>query len=224
MKIKDINKLNRPRERMILNGPEALSNEELLAIIINVGNKEKSSIELASEIINKASNIKELFNLSYNELIKINGIKESKACNILASFELCKRAMSYKENNAVFETSNKLFEYLYPLMAILKDEALYVLFLNSHLRLIRCINYGVGEGMSVNFPKQKVLKDALRLNSCYVVLSHNHPSGNPLPSEADIDITTDLYNSLKIIGIRLIDHIVVGNNNYYSFSDEGILI
>lgn len=223
MKMKELVIDSRPRERLISNGVESLSNEELLAIIINTGSKDKSALDLSREIINSNINIKNLFNLSYEELIKINGIKASKASSILAAFELSKRALSYNRKSECFENSKSLYEYLYPLLSMETHEALYVLYLDSKLQLIRGVMYSVGSVSSLNVPKQRLLTDGVRLGARFVVLSHNHPSGDSLPSKADIDITEDIKRSFELLGVHLIEHIIIGSDEYYSFSDEGIL-
>lgn len=223
MKIKEIYQDNRPRERLILNGPESLSDEELLAIIINTGIKGKSSIELSREIINSSENIRNLFDMTYNELVSINGIKDSKACSILASFELCKRAMSYKSIKQVFDTAEKISDYLKPKMLLEKNEVLYIMFLDSKLQLIRCIKYSIGNVGETILPQQRILKDALKYSTRFLVMSHNHPSGDPNPSLEDVDATERLRNALSLIGIVLLDHIVIGDNDYFSFNDEHLI-
>lgn len=223
MKIKELYLDNRPRERLILNGPESLSDEELLAIIINTGMKGKSSIELASEIINKSENIRNLFDMTYNELTKINGIKASKACSILASFELCKRAMSYTSKREIYDNSKKIIEYLKPKMILEKFEVLYVMLLNSRLQLIRCIKYSVGSVGETSIPKQKILKDALKYGARFLIMSHNHPSGDSSPSCDDVDATDSIKAALGMIGVLLLDHIIIGDNEEFSFNDEHLL-
>lgn len=223
LKIKDICQENRPREKMIINGPENMSNEELLAIILSTGTKDKSALELALEIINGAGNIKRLFNMSLSDLMRINGIKEAKACSILASLELSKRAMSYKESNEIFDKASKFISYLRPLMIMDRTEVIYVLLLDSKLHLIKSLRFSFGSSWESYIPKRKIIAEAIKFNTRFMVLSHNHPSGDPLPSKSDIDITYNLMRQLEIVGIKLLDHLIIASDNCYSFLDEGLL-
>lgn len=223
MKIKELNESSRPREKMIKNGITSLSNEELLAILLRCGNKNKSAIELSYEIIKKAGNIKNLFKLEYHELTKISGIKESKASIILASIELAKRAMSFQEDKILYNKPENVYSLIRPLVAFEKTEVFYALYLNSECRLIKYEKISSGNFRSVNMPKQKIYQDALKLSVCSVIISHNHPSGNPEPSDEDIEATIELKEGLEILGIMLLDHIIVADNKFYSFSNVGIL-
>lgn len=223
MKIKEINISSRPREKMKRNGISTLSNEELLAILLRCGNKNKSAIELSYEILAKAGNIKNLFKLDYHELTKISGIKDSKASIILASIELAKRAMSYQEECIMYNNPKNVFSLIRPLVAFEKTEVFYALYLNSECRLIKYEKISTGNFLNVNMPRQKIYQDALKMSVCSVIISHNHPSGNPEPSDEDIEATIELKEGLEMLGIMLLDHIIIAGNKFYSFSDVGIL-
>lgn len=223
MKIKELDINQRPRERMIRYGENTLSDEELLAILLSTGTKEKSALELSQDIIKEASSIKALFSMSYYELMNIKGIKMAKACNIIAAFELCKRAMSYHDIKYQFKSSKDLYNYLYPLYALEASEALYTIFLDSHLHMIRCVNYAKGEASTVNFPLKRIVHDAIYFSASYVALSHNHPSGDTTPSKSDIESTIRLTDALKVVDIILIDHIILGESKYLSMTDEKII-
>lgn len=223
MKMMEIIKENRPREKLILNGAQYLTNEELLAILIKCGNKDKNAIELSQEIINSAGNLKVLFNMSYDELMKISGIKEAKASAIIAAFELSKRAISYSPKDAIYDNAEKIFDFLNPLLSIEEREVLYVMFLDSKLHLIRNVKYSYGSTSELIVPKQKILADALKYSSKYIIMAHNHPSGDVLPSRADIDITLSMQEAFNMLEMKLIDHIIISNNSFYSFDDEKII-
>lgn len=221
MLIKDIKKENRPIERMLREGPERLSNEELLAIIINTGSKKKSSLDISYDIINSVNNLSDLLNLSLKELQKFEGIKETKSCRIEASFELTRRLLYHKNSKhpiiSVFDSGN----ICYPKIAHYKIEVLFVLFLDSKCNLIRYKIYD-GDIYQVIIPQNEVIKDALLYNARGIILSHNHPSGDPRPSKSDYDSTNIFEQKLQMFDLLLFDHIIVGDNSFYSISEGKI--
>lgn len=224
MKIKEINKLSRPREKLIKNGASNLSNEELLAILLRCGNKDKSAIELAYEILDKAGNIRNLFLMNFNELSKINGIKEAKASIIMASIELSKRAISYKGDNTIYDDPKYIYELIKPLVCFEKTEVFYVIYLDSLCKIIKYEKLSVGNFGAVNIPKQKIYQDAILNSARAVIISHNHPSGDPTPSDNDIEATLEIKDGLELVGINLIDHIIIGDNKFYSFSSKHLIL
>ncbi len=223
MKIKDISKDNRPREKLLNNGVELLSNEELLAILLGSGVKGKSAIELAYKIISDAGNIKELYNKDIKELLKVSGLGPAKASVITASLELTKRALSYSENLEEYDTSKKVFNLLSPLMSLERIEVLYVLLLDNKCRLIKYKKISIGEKTRCLFPIETILHLAIKFECSNIIIAHNHPSGEVMPSDDDIDSTERLFNALNLINVSLIDHLIIGNNKYYSFNDMHIL-
>lgn len=219
MLIKEIKKENRPIEKMLKFGPESLTNEELLAILINTGTKNKSSLDISYDIINSVSSLPDILNMSLDELQKFEGIKETKACRIEASFELTRRLLSQKGTKIQIITSLDSAKICYPRLAHLKQEKLLVLFLDSKCNLISTKIYD-GEVGSISLPQNLILKEALLNNARGIVLAHNHPSGDPTPSRADYESTTMLDNALKLLNLILFDHIVIGDNSYYSIVDD----
>ncbi|MGM9971688.1 MAG: DNA repair protein RadC [Anaeroplasmataceae bacterium] len=223
MKIKELSLDNRPREKMLKNGAISLSNEELLAILLGSGKKGSSAIELAYTIINDVGNLKALFSLDLNELLKINGIGLAKASIILASLELSKRALCSSFDKEVYDTPEKAFALLNPLLSLENIEVLYVLFLDNRCNLIKYKKMSIGQRNKCLFPIDSILNLAIRLEASNIIIAHNHPSGDNNPSPSDLEATKKLYEALEIININLIDHLIIGNNSYYSFSNMHIL-
>lgn len=223
MKIKDLSIDNRPREKLIKNGVESLSNEELLAILLRNGDKENSAIDLAYKILNKASNVKELFNMNYYDLTNIKGIGEAKACLIISAFELARRGLSYTKSDKVFDKAKDVFDLLNPLFGNSNSECLYVLYLDNKCHLIKYQLEASGSTNKCMFPIQKILYNTIKFQSSNIIISHNHPSGDLYPSKNDILSTETLKDSLELIGINLLDHIIIGNNSYYSFNEMHII-
>ena len=223
LKIKEISENNRPREKLKKKGAEYLSDEELIAILLRCGNKEYSALELAYIILNKAGNLKRLFQMNYKELIKISGIKDSKASTILASIELAKRALSYSNEGVIYDKPEYVFDLIKPLIGLEKTEVFYAIYLDSCCHLIEYKKLSIGNFRSVSIPKQKIYQDALRLSVTSVVICHNHPSGDPTPSNNDIAATLEIKDALELIGVILLDHIIIANNSYYSFNEKNKL-
>src|ERR1035437_669350 len=216
---------DRPREKLFTKGATALSDSELLAILISTGSKSKSAVELAKEVLQLGkNNLNELGKLSVNDLIKIPGIGEAKAITIAAALELGRRrqatASLVKTN---IKSSNDIAEYL---KATLKDyayEVFAVVFLNraNKINHFKIISQGGITG-TVADPRV-ILKTALEQDATSIVLCHNHPSGNLKPSRQDEDLTLKIKEAAKYFDIRVMDHIIVSEDGYYSFADEGIL-
>lgn len=216
---------DRPREKLLTKGAAVLSDSELLAILINIGNKEKSAVELAKEVLQLGkNNLNELGKLSVNDLMAIKGIGEAKAITLAAALELGRRrqatASLVKTN---IRSSNDIAEYL---KATLKDyayEIFAVVFLNKANKInhFEIISRGGITG-TVADPRI-ILKKALENEATSIVLCHNHPSGNVKPSRADEELTLKIKEAAKYFDIKVMDHIIVSEDGYYSFADEGIL-
>jgi len=222
VKIKDLPINDRPIERLISSGASNLTNEELIAIIIKTGTKDKSAKELANIILSKINSINDINNLRINNLLEIKGIGLKKAATILASIELGVRINNYNEpiNNTIFNSANKIYEYYKNILKNEKQEYFYVLYLDSKLKIID--NKMLFKGTldySLVHPRE-VFKEAYLLSANYIICVHNHPSGNVIPSNDDFNITNNLKKIGELLGIILIDHIIVGNNNYYSFKEN----
>lgn len=216
---------DRPREKMARHGAEVLSNAELLAIIINNGNKEKSAVELAKDILKLGSdNLDELGKLSIKDFQKIKGIGIAKAIAITAALELGRRRSGGNVLQRTKVSSSK--EIANYLRSILKDkinEVFVVLFLNraNKIKNFQIISKGGITG-TVADPRI-ILKQALDEGATSLVLSHNHPSGNLQPSRADQELTNKIKQAASYFDIRILDHIIVSDEGHYSFADEGLL-
>lgn len=222
MDINVINKEDRPRERLIRKGGEALSDVELLAIMLGSGSKELGVLDLANKLLNDYG-LDKLLNMSYAELSKIKGIKEGKACRLMACFELAKRASLIKKENVNFKCGKDIFKYVYPEFKYLKKECFMVLYLDTKLRLIASYKKMDGIAFEVEIPVRKIITDAVSLDTYGIILIHNHPTGDPKPSQADIDSTNNISELLNVVKIVLLDHIIIGDNNYYSMLENGVI-
>ena len=216
---------DRPREKLLLKGASVLSDSELLAILISTGNKTKSAVDLAKEVLQLGkNNLNELGKLSVDDLVKINGIGEAKAITLAPALELGRRRQASSSLSKYnIKSSNDIAEYL---KATLKDyayEIFAVVFLNraNKINHFEIISKGGLTG-TVADPRI-ILKKALEKEATALVLCHNHPSGNLRPSKADEDLTNKIKEASKYFDIRVLDHIIVSEDGYFSFADEGIL-
>lgn len=223
--IKQWAKDDRPREKLLSKGATVLSNSELIAILINHGSKEKSAVELAQDVLRIGKdNLNELGKLSVKELTRIKGIGEAKAISIVAAMELGRRrqATAYREKTAI-ASSTDVANYLQALLKDYKHEVFAVLFLNRSNKInhFQIISEGGITG-TVADPRI-ILKKALEEDAVSIILCHNHPSGSLKPSKADEELTYKIKEAAKYFDIKVLDHLIVSDDGYYSFADEGIL-
>jgi DNA repair protein RadC len=219
MKIKDVLREERPRERLIKHGSEVLSSAELLAIILREGSKKENVIMLANRILAEY-NFDELSRLRVDDLKKIFGIGEAKACQIIACFELGRRANSFiPEKRKIINSANDIYKLFFS-MGRLKKENFKVIFLDSRKKIINDETIFVGSlNASVIHPRE-VFDLAIRNNAAAIILVHNHPSGDSNPSDEDLGITKQLISSGKILDIEVLDHVIIGNKNCYSLREK----
>ena len=225
MKIKDIPVIERPRERLLKYGKEFLSNEELLSIILKTGTKNISVKELSQILLKEIENINNLKNITINKLINIKGIGKVKAIELLAVIELGKRIYEKTSYEELLNCTsvNNIVNYFNYLFQDKKQEEFYVLYLNNKKQLIDKKRLFIGSiNISIVHPRE-VFKEAYLLSASYIICIHNHPSNDVTPSKADIDITRKIKEIGIIHSIPLIDHIIIGNNNYYSFFDNDLI-
>ena len=223
--IKQWAKDDQPREKLLHNGPAALSNSELIAILINHGTKKRTAVELAQDVLRMGKdNLNELGKLSVKELMKIKGIGEAKAISIVAAMELGRRrqATANREKQVV-TSSGDVATYLQTLLRDYKHEVFAVLFLNRSNKInhFQIISEGGITG-TVADPRI-ILKKALEEDAVSIILCHNHPSGSLKPSKADEELTFKIKEAAKYFDIKVLDHLIVSDDGYYSFADEGIL-
>lgn len=224
LKVKEIPKNERPYERLINNGKEFLSTDELLAILIKSGYKDSSSKIIATRIISQLKSISELKKIKYEDLIKIKGIGQAKACNILAAIELGNRinVQNTKEEKTIIKNSLDVFEMFKGTFDDKEQEYFYCLYLDNRkkvkkkkLLFIGTINY------SVVHPRE-IFKEAYMVGAVSIIIIHNHPTGNVNPSVQDIETTKKIVQVGKLLGITVDDHVIIGQNNYYSFFENGM--
>lgn len=226
MKIKDWPESDRPREKFYQSGSYVLSDAELLAIIIGKGVRNKTALDLAREIINRVGNLKKLSHKSVSELerFEIDGLGKAKIVSILAALEMGRRSLSTKsESPAKFKNPQDIYEYYAPLIAGLKLELFKVAAVDGRNILIKdtTISKGILDA-SIVHPRE-VFKFALNENASALFLIHNHPSGILKPSEDDLKITERLRSAGELMGIRIIDHVIIAEHGYYSFSQHNLL-
>lgn len=219
-KIKELPLEERPRERLKQVGIKNLSDKELLSIILKTGRKGKNVNELSIELLKKID-MKDLQNVTLKELVSINGIGEVKAMELLAAIELGKRIW-LKENNKLekLENAEKIWKDSKYLFAGLKQEYFYCYYFNNKQELIKRKKLFIGTINSATTHTREVFKEAYLLSASFIVCLHNHPSNDVEPSKADILFTKALMKTGEIQGIPVIDHIIVGDNKYYSFYEN----
>ena len=218
MRIKDISKENRPRERFLKNGMGVLSNAELLAIILKVGSKKENVIDMSNRLLTKYK-MDKLSGLSLNELQEIDGIGPAKAMQIKALFEFNNRYnyLIKTKKLITIKKSEDVYNCFVDKLKDKKKEHFYVLFLDSKNKLISEDLISVGTLNSSIVHPREVFNNAIRENANSIILVHNHPSGNPQPSEEDKKITELLVKAGELLSIKVLDHVIIGKENWYSF-------
>jgi DNA repair protein RadC len=216
---------DRPREKLVANGINTLSNAELLAIIIGSGTRLDSAVELSKKVLHiVGNNLHELGKLDIQSLKKIPGIGPAKAMAIIACFELGRRRnTSGKRTERKICGSKDAFDLFHPLLGDIHHEEFWVLLLNRSNRVIDKVKISQGGISGTIIDTRIILKNAVDRLSSSIILCHNHPSGNLKPSDADIRITNKLKDSAQIMDLNLLDHIIIADNSYFSFADEGLL-
>jgi DNA repair protein RadC len=222
--IKNLSIEDRPREKLLSKGISALSTSELLAIIIGSGNKTLSAVELAKHILNTYNNnLNKIGKLTVSDLMQFNGIGEAKAISIITALELSKRRELENNEEQKITSSKNIFDIMNPLLTDLNYEEFWILYLNRSNKLIKKTKHSQGGISSTITDIRLVLKEALLIYSSSIILVHNHPSGNLVPSNADKEITKKIKEAAKLFDISILDHLIIGENSYYSFADEAIL-
>ncbi len=222
MKIKDLPKIERPREKLVAKGAENLKDSELLAILLRTGKTGKNVIEIASQILTKHSK-KRLLQMTYEDLLKIGGIDSAKATTLLAAFELSKRAMEVNDTNLpTISTPKDVVAQLTELRNN-KKEHFVVLYLNAKSQLVHKETISMGTLNANLVHPREVFEPALKHSAADIMVAHNHPSGDPKPSEDDLEVTKRLTEAGKMMGIEVLDHVIIATNSVFSFKDEKLL-
>lgn len=222
MKIKDLPKIERPREKLIAKGAENLKDSELLAILLRTGTTGKNVIEIASQILSKYSK-KKLLQMTYEDLSKISGIDSAKATTLLAAFELSKRALEVNDTNLPMINDAKDAAAQLSDMRDLKKEHFVVLYLNAKNQLVHKETISMGTLNANLVHPREVFEPALKYSAAQIVAAHNHPSGDPKPSEDDFELTKRLTEAGKMMGIEVMDHVIISKNSHFSFKEEKII-
>ena len=229
IKMKDIPKQDRPYEKCILKGPGILSDEELLAVILRTGSKHLSSLQLARKVLEltypKDDGLLGLCRLSLSDFQKLPGIGDVKGIQLQCIGELSKRISrrTATVRNTTFENPQSVVEYYMEEMRHLRQEHLYAMLLNTRQALIRDLLISKGTVNASLASPREIFIEALRYQAVGIILVHNHPSGDSTPSREDCLFTRKVYEAGSLVDIQLLDHIVIGDNNYCSFKKEGML-
>lgn len=224
--LKEIPKSERPRERLYQYGPSNLSNEELLSIILKSGNKKYSLKEIVLGLLSHIDNIKDLKKENVVSLMQIPGISQIKAIELVAVLELGKRVYAEISLEEVISctTPTNIIKYFNYLFQDKKQEEFYVIYLDNSKKFLAKKKLFIGTISSSLVHPREIFKEAYLLSASYLICLHNHPSGNCLPSKEDVDITRKIKEIGVIHSIFLIDHIIIGQNNYYSFYENNHII
>ncbi|GAA0448329.1 DNA repair protein RadC [Virgibacillus salarius] len=222
--IKNVPKDDRPRERLIKSGSSHLSNAEILAIILGSGTRQESVLALSNRLLMHFEGLKLLSDATIEELIAIRGIGTAKAVLILAAVELGKRMHIYRSDERhVIRSPEDGAEYVMEEMRGLNQEHFVTLFLNTKNQIIHKQTIFIGSlNASIVHPRE-VFREAVKRSAASIIVIHNHPSGDPTPSQEDIHVTRRLVECGKMIGIELIDHLVIGDRKYVSLKEKGYI-
>lgn len=223
MKLKELSLDERPREKLLSKGPDSLSNSELLAILLRTGTGRMNVIDLAREILKSAGGkLNEVASMSTERLCDIGGVGPTKAVTLAAAFELGRRCGSESiiDSRTAISSAKTVFRMMLPLLKGLDHEECWVLYLNRANYLIAKEKISSGGLDSTTLDCRTIARKALERKATGLIIVHNHPSGSALPGQADIQSTRQLSTALKTFDIPLLDHVIIAESSYYSFSDE----
>jgi DNA repair protein RadC len=221
--LRDVPTEERPRERMQTLGAEALSNAELLAILLRTGSRSESVLHLSERLLIEAEGLKNLLDMSLQEMTMLHGIGLAKAIQIKAALELGRRVASFaKESRYVIRSPKDAAHYLMEEMRLLKKEHFVCLFLNMKNQVIGKETIFIGSLNSSIVHPREIFRSAVKRSSASIICLHNHPSGDPTPSPEDIQVTKRLFEAGEIMGIELLDHVIIGDLDYVSLKERGL--
>jgi DNA repair protein RadC len=223
--IKNWNQDDRPREKLLTKGRTALSDSELIAILISSGSRQESAVDLSKRILAGANNnLNTLGKMGVQELMQFRGIGEAKAVAIAAALELGRRRSGEEGlKRRKINSSQSVFELLQPILGELPHEEFWIIYLNNSNKVLQTIQLSKGGITGTLVDVRLVFKNALQLGAVAVILGHNHPSGTLKPSNADKALTQKLKTAGESLDIKVLDHLIVTENSYFSFADENIL-
>lgn len=218
---------DRPREKLLLKGTHSLSESELIAILLRTGTKESTAVDAGMNLMRKVNNdLHALSKLSVKDILqlKVQGIGETKATTIVAAMELGRRRqLSQVKERDKITSSRDAFEILQPRLGDLKHEEFWIVLLNRANKVTAIERISEGGLTGTVADPRRIFNNALKAEATSIILSHNHPSGNIQPSSMDIELTKKLKKAGEVLDISVYDHLIIGENNYYSFADEGML-
>lgn len=218
-------KSERPRERLLEEGPESLSDAQLLAILLRVGRQDSSAVQVAMDLLHHLDGLQGISNRSLEELCAVPGIGPAKAAQIKAAIELGKRVLSTPLTTGTkIGSSQSVFQHYYPLLRDLRHEVFKVILLDAKHAVIRDLTVSEGSLTTSLVHPREVFNEAVRESAAAVIFLHNHPSGDPRPSAEDRTLTRRLHEAGNILGIQVLDHVIIGDDRYVSFADEGWLV
>ncbi len=224
LSIKEWPQEERPRERCLNRGAAALSTMELIAILLRTGTKGKTALDLARDVLKEAGSLRGLSSLAPAEVSRLASMGKVRAAQVCAAIELARRFVD--EEVATAETlsgAEEAYKFLKPRLRDLPHEVFAVIFLNQKHGVIAYRELFRGSISASNVHPREVVKESLKHNAAAVILAHNHPSGHVSPSPDDLRLTEDLRALLRHLDVRVVDHLIVGGNGYFSFSREGLL-
>jgi DNA repair protein RadC len=221
--IRDLPQGERPRERLKSLGPGALSNTELVAILLRTGVKGESVLDLSTHLLARLGGLPGMGRVTYGELSAVHGISEAKACQLLAAFELGRRLVSLSpEDRAVIRSPQDVSNLLAAEMGFLDQEHLRVMLISTKAEVLGIHGVYVGNVNASIVRVSEVLRPAIRENCPAIIVVHNHPSGDPTPSPEDILITREIATGPKMMDIELLDHIIIGGQSHFSLKSKGL--
>lgn len=223
--LKQLAEEDRPREKLLARGRQSLTTAELIAILIGSGNTAETAVELATRILSHYGNdLNALGKLQVDDLIRFNGIGEAKAVSIIAAMELGRRhSLAVAETKTQIRSSRDIYDAIQPLLSDLPHEEFWVIYLNKANHIISKEKVSAGGVAGTVVDVKIILRLALQKLASGIILAHNHPSGNLQPSDADISVTKKLRDAAKLMEVAVLDHLIIGDRDYYSFADNGIL-
>ncbi len=224
LSLKELPEEERPREKLIHQGPRSLSDAELIAIIIGAGTPAESAVQIAQRILKKAGDLKTLSQMSVRELMEFQGIGSARATQLKAALDLARR---YREvlvrPRSGFSNSKMVFEHFGGEFRGRSQEEFWVIALDAKNRLMQAVPITKGTLMGSLIHPREIFALAIRNHAAGIIVLHNHPSGDPQPSVEDRKVTEQIAEAGKLMGIPLLDHIIIGNETYFSFKDSGLL-
>ncbi|MFS0575362.1 DNA repair protein RadC [Sporosarcina sp. 179-K 3D1 HS] len=222
--IRDVHIADRPRERLIRQGASSLSNQELIAILLRTGTKEASVLVLANRILSSFDKIQDLKDATIEEMMAVKGVGKAKAVQLLAAAEIGKRLYrKHSEGRYVIRSPEDAASYLMTDMASLNQEHFVALFLNVKNEVLHKQTVFIGSLNSSIVHPREIFREAVKRSAASIIVSHNHPSGNPSPSPEDIEVTKRLIEAGSIMGIDVLDHVIIGDHAFISLKEKGYM-